>query len=175
MKQKMKQIQKQEQKKVYMARVGSPFKQKDAQEIGEFIENCEDKSTRGILKEIKKNPKHKIYSLFEWDKSKAIELYQLQRVREIISHIELNIISIGDREPVSLNISVSAFKSILPQYETGMLEGERIYVPIKEGIENEVYRKQIIERAKTELRNWAIRYEQYQELQTITKTIHKLL
>ena len=162
-------------KKVYLRRDGASFKKDDAQEIGEFIENCKNKTTRGILEEVKKNPKHKIYSLFEWDKKKAVELYQLQRVREIISHIELNIISIGDREPVSLNISVSAFKSILPQYETGMLEGERIYVPIKEGIENEVYRKQIIERAKTELKNWAIRYEQYQELQTITKTIHKLL
>jgi len=157
-------------KKVYLARVGSPFKQVDAQEIGEFIENCEDKTTAGILKEIKKNPKSKIYSLFEWNTKKASELYQLQRVREIISHIEINIVSIGTNEPTTLNVSVSAFKSVTP-----INSDERVYVPIQEGMNNEVYRNQIISRAKNELKNWIERYNQYKELETIAKKIKELI
>jgi len=162
-------------KKVYLRRDGASFKKDDAQEIGEFIENCKNKTTRGILEEVKKNPKHKIYSLFEWDKKKAVELYQLQRVREIVSHIEINIISIGNKEPVSLNITVSAFKSVNPIYETGMYEGERVFVPFEEGMENENYRNQIINKAKTELINWTNRYSQYKELETIIKTIKEQL
>ena len=166
----MKSKTKQASKKIYEARVGSPFKQEDAQEIGEFIENCKDKTTKGILEEIKKHPENKIYSLFEWDKSKAIELYQLQRVREIISHIEINIISIGNKEPMNLNVSISAFKSVQP-----INSEERVYASAEDYINNKVYRIQIIERAKTELRNWTEKYNQFRELETIVKTIISLL
>ena len=161
---------KQEIKKVYTARIGSPFKQEDAQEIGEFIDKCKDKSTKGILEEVKRNPKSKMYSLFEWDKTKASELYQLQRVREIISHIEIEILRIGEQEPISLNVSVSAFKSVRP-----VNSEERVYVSFDEGMNVEVYRTQIIERAKTELKNWVEKYNQYKELETIIKTIKKVL
>jgi len=158
-----------ETKQIYVAREGSPFKQEDAQEIGEFIAKCKVKTTRGILQEIKRNPKSKIYSLFEWDKDKAVELYQLQRVREIVSHISVNIITIGNNEPVDLSISVSAFKSVSsPSTE------ENIYVPISEGLNNSDYRKQIIDRAKTELNNWMERYQQYQELSNIINAIKKV-
>ena len=157
-------------KKIYKKRLGAPFKEEDAQEIGEFIENCKDKTTRGILNEVKKNPKSKIYSLFEWNKNKAVELYQLQRVREIISHIEIEVIRIGSDEPVGLNVSVSAFKSVQP-----VNSEERVFVSFDEGMNNEVYRKQIIERAKTELRNWTEKYNQYKELETIIETILKVL
>jgi len=158
-----------QEKTIYKARVGSPFKQEDAQEIGEFIERCKDKSTRGIFEEIKKNPKSKIYSLFEWDKNKAVELYQLQRVRAIVSHLEIEIVRIGEQEPVNLSVSVSAFKSVQP-----VNTEERVYVSFDEGMNTEVYRKQIIDRAKTELRNWMEKYNQYQELETIINTLEDL-
>jgi len=161
---------KQQTKKIYKAREGSPFKQEDAQEIGEFIENCKDKSTRGILEKVKKNPKSKIYSLFEWNVKKRAELYLLQRVREIITHIEIEIISLGDSEPISLNIALSAFKSVKP-----INSDERVYIPIEEGMNNEVYRKQIIQRAETELKNWMEKYNQYKELQIIINALQKVL
>jgi hypothetical protein len=76
-----------------------------------------------ILEEIKRNPKSKIYSCFEWNKNKAIELYQLQRVIEIVSHLEIEIVRIGEQEPIALNVSVSAFKSVQP-----VNSEERVYV-----------------------------------------------
>jgi hypothetical protein len=170
----MKQIQKQQPKqkikKVYEARAGAPFKQEDAQAIGDFIENCKDKTTKGIFEEIKSHPEHIIHSLFEWDKDKAVELYQLQRVRDIVSHIEINIISLGSKEPTSLNVSISAFKSVQP-----VNSEERVYVSIEDGMNNEVYRIQIIQRAKNELRNWMERYNQYKELTKIVYAIKGLL
>ncbi|HDK27945.1 MAG TPA: hypothetical protein ENG48_12770 [Candidatus Atribacteria bacterium] len=157
-------------KKIYKRRQGAPFKEEDTQEIGEFIENCPDKTTKGILEEIKKHPEHKIYSLFEWDKDKAVELYQLQRVREIVSHIEVEVIKIGSSEPVELNVSLSAFKSVVPVNST-----ERVFVPIDEVMSNKNYREQVIERAKVELNNWIERYSQYEELEKLAMKIKKAL
>ena len=157
-------------KKIYKKRIGAPFREEDAQEIGEFIENCKDRTTRGILNEIKKNPQSKIYSLFEWNKNKAIELYQLQRVREIISHIEIEVFRIGNSEPIEMTICTTGFKSVQP-----VNSEERVFVSFDEGMNNEVYRKQIIERAKTELRNWTEKYNQYKELEIIIETIVKVL
>jgi len=157
-------------KKLYKKRMGAPFKEEDTQEIGEFIEKCKDKTTRGILKEIKEHPKSKIYSLFEWNKNKALELYQLQRVREIVSHIEVEIVRIGESEPVDLSVSVSAFKSVVP-----VNSDERVYASFDDVINNKVYREQVIERAKNELQNWIGRYGQYQELEKIINALQKLL
>ncbi len=156
--------------KIYKRRIGAPFKEEYAQEIGEFINECKDKTTRGILEEIKKYPKSKIYSLFEWDKNKALELYQLQRVREIVSHIEVEIVRIGGSEPVDLSVSVSAFKSVIP-----INSEERVYAPFDDVMNNEVYRKQVIERARNELYNWIERYKQYKELEKIIHTLQELL
>ena len=52
---------------------------------------------------------------------------------------------------------------------------ERIYVPIEEGMTNEFYRTQIIQRAKNELKNWMERYAQYKELSKIVNTLKKAL
>jgi len=156
-------------KKIYEVRTGAPFRKEDVQEIGEFIDSCEDKSTRGILEKIKKSKDHKIYSLIEWDKNKASDLYQLQRVREIVAHIEIKIIRLGDYKPTNLNVSVSAFTSVHP-----VNSEERVYVPFEEGMNKQVYREQIIKRAKTELRNWVEKYNQYKELETIIQTLQQI-
>ena len=170
MKNKTKQKQVLATKKIYEAREGAPFKQEDAQKIGVFIENCKDRSTEGILNEIKKHPKHTIHSLIEWNTRKASKLYQLSAVRNIVNHIEINIISLGDSEPQELNISVSAFKSVRP-----VNSEERVYVPIEEGLTNELYREQIIGRAKTELRNWVERYNEYKELAKIISALKPVM
>jgi len=177
MKQKIKQIQKVKIKKVYKARVGSPFSQDDAQEVGEFIyERCDGKTTPEILEEVKKHPKSKIYSLIEWDDKKASELYRLERIRNIVNHIHIDIIRIGNSEPIVLSMPIRAFQSVHKiDTTTGMYEGERVYVTAEEGMLNPDYRKQIIERAKTELKNWMDRYNQYQELANIISTIKRLL
>ena len=161
---------KKEEKKVYHKREGAPFKDEDAQEIGEFIESCKDKSTKGILEEVKKHPESKIYSLFEWDKDKAAELYQLQRVREIVSHLEVKIIRIGNREPVMLDVSISAFKSVRPRDSD-----ERVFASSEEIMNDDYLREQVVMRAKIELKNWMERYNQYKELETIIRTIRNLL
>jgi hypothetical protein len=155
---------KMKQKAKYSARIGAPFKKEDAQEIGEFIEQNKGKTTEELLEEIRKAKKNIIYSYIEWDDKKASEQYRLHQVRNIVNHIEIEIISLGKKEPTILEVPIRAFPSVSKVSSTGLLEGERIYVSMKEGMENPNYKTQIIERAKTELQNWIIRYRIYLEL-----------
>jgi len=147
--------------KIYHVRNGAPFKERYAQTIGIFIENCKDKTTKGILKEIKKNPKHIIHSLIEWNDKKASELFRLQQVRNIVNHIEIEIVGLNNKTPIR------AFYSII--------NGEESYKDINEVFSNKKYRNQVIERAKQELDNWIARYHIYNELRKICKVIKKEL
>ncbi|MGV9206225.1 MAG: hypothetical protein ACOC44_19645 [Promethearchaeia archaeon] len=163
-------------KKKYLPRNGAPFKKDDAQEIGEFIENCKDKSTEGILEEVKKHPDSKIYQYLEWNKDKAAEKFNLQQIRNIVNHIEVKIVQIGSSEPVELDVQVNAFQSVIPEESNpDLYSGEKVYVSQDEAMKKDFYRKQVIERAKTELRNWRARYKQYRELQNIIKKIDEEL
>jgi len=143
--------------KIYHARVGSPFKEKYAQTIGVFIGNCKDKTTKGILKQIRKNPKHIIHSLIEWKDKKASELFRLQQVRNIVNHIEIEIVGLNNKAPIR------AFYSVI--------NGMESYKDINEVFSNKKYRNQIIERAKQELDNWIERYHIYNELKRMCKVI----
>jgi len=170
MKTKQKTQQRQKAKIVFKARIGSPFKIEDAQEIGEFIEKCKDKSTRGILEEVKQHPESKIYEYIEWNDKEAGELYRLQRIRNIVNHLTINVISIGDSEPIKLKYDLTAFESVIPSWSD-----VRVYAPRAEVMSNEDYRRQTIQRAKVELRNWMERYNQLQELAEIINIIREKL
>lgn len=152
-------------KKVFVARIGSPFKKEHAQKIGEFIDRISDKSTKNILREIRKNKKHTIYSYIEWDDKKASELFRLQQVRNIVNHIEVEIVEVGNGKPIRAFYSISSDEI-----------GEEVkYVDLKEAFDNSDYRKQVIDRAKNELDNWAARYRQYVEFSRIVKEIDTFL
>jgi len=160
-------------KKYYIARPFAPFKKEDAQEIGKFIENCSDKSTEGILNTIKKNPKSKIYSYIEWDVNKASKLYQLQKVREIINHLEVEVIYLGNKEPMKMEVAIRAFENVSLENSN-----KREYVSIEKGMTKEYYRKQIISRAKAELKSWIEINRKYKEFARIIEkldTVKELL
>lgn len=150
---------KMKQQKRYHAREGSPFKEKYAQTVGVFIESCKDKTTKGILKEIRKNPNHIINSLIEWDDKKASELYRLQQVRNIVNHIEIEIVGLDNKTPIRAFYSIN--------------NGEESYKGFNEVFSNMSYRNQVIERAKIELDNWVERYHIYNELKKMSRLIKK--
>jgi len=151
--------------KVYGARKGAPFKKGDAQAIGEFIDSIDVKSSKKILARIKKNKKHIIHGLIEWDDTIAGEEFRLQQVRNIVNHVTIEIKEIGDGLPVR------AFFSVTKQDN-----GENVvYVDLNQTFSDDYYRSQVISRAKSELSNWQERYHQYNELRGIVGSISKFL
>ena len=157
----------------YKARTGAPFKQEDAQEIGEFIcEDCNGLTTEEILKKVKQNKKSVIHSYIEWDNKIASEAYRLQQVRNITNHIELRIVVVGSSKitPVEENqeISIRASHSINE-------DGVQRYYNVQEVFNNEDYKRQILNRATIEIRNWMKRYRIYTELSPLIKAINNVL
>lgn len=146
----------------YYARVRAPFKKKDVQNIGEFISNIENKTTKNILSEIKKQKDHVIHEYIEWDDEIASEKYRLQQVRNIVNHVEVKILKSTSSE------SVRAFHCIVSSNSDKKGKDELTeYVPIAVVMEDDEKRSQVIKRAKTELINWRDRYKIYNELKEI--------
>jgi len=152
--------------KTFKARTGSPFKEEEAQEIGEFIYDIKERTTENILNEIKKHPNHIIYSKIEWNDKKASDKYRLQQVRNIVNHIEIEIISVS-----------SGKKTNIPVFPTVHIEKNKPnqYVDIITVMKDKDMKSQIIDRAKVELDNWCRRYECYIELQNVVKQIRKFI
>ena len=86
--------------KKFKARVGSPFKQKDAQEIGEELEKIKTKENLTPISVVEraKNKKSILHKLFEWDDSEAAEQYRLQQARNIVNHVVEVIVIRGNLE-----------------------------------------------------------------------------
>jgi len=150
--------------KIFHARIGSPFKEEHAQEIGEFISNVEDKSTTGILDAIRQNKKHTIAEYIEWNNKIASEQYRLQQVRNIVNHITVEVVEIGDKLPLRMFYSVR-----IPENNTP------VYMDYESVASDKFTLDQIINRAKIELENWIERYQQYSQLENIVSVIKKAL
>ena len=151
--------------KIYEARDGSPFSADDAQEIGEFFEKHQGKSTEELLAAVKKNTNSAAYKYIEWDDGKAGQEFRLHQIRNIVNHITLKITEVGSRVPLRAFFSVRAS----PQAT------ENTYCSFEATFEDEYLKKQIIRRAWNELQNWADRYRQYNELAQAISIIEPII
>ena len=152
-------------KKKYLARNGAPFKVEDAQSIGEFIERNKDIGTKALLEVIKENKKEPIYQYIEWDDDQASYMFRLQQVRNIVNHIEIEIVETKNQEPIRAFYSVQQVDD----------SKDRVYVSMDTAFSSDYYRKQIIDRAIIEIKNWTARYERYGELTPLIRYIKKYL
>lgn len=152
--------------KKYYARTGAPFKGEHVQQIGEFIEGVENRTTENILNEIRSNPSHVIHDYIEWDDNKAADSYRLGQVRNIVSHVEVKILDVEEKAPVRAFQSVTIENSKV---------NERVYVPIDYVFDHDFERKQVIGRALVELRNWRERYKIYKELHDVIDKIEPFI
>jgi len=124
----------------YKARTGSPFKEEEAQAIGEEINSIVSKTPTSIV-EFAKNPTTTLHHQFDWSDDVAGEKWRLQQARNIVSHIvEYKIIE-GETHEVKSFFNVNS--------ET---QG-RVYVTNHEATTNKNYRKQLLSQMKNHLEN----------------------
>ena len=134
--------------KKFKARTGSPFKEEDAQVIGETIDEiCKRNGgkfkSEDIVKEAKskKNPLHEY---FEWDDNVCGEKYRLQQARNITNHI-VEILIVDDNP-----IEQRSFHHVMS------VEQEPVYVTLKDAIEEVDYRKQLLDKMIVTLENLTV-------------------
>ena len=129
--------------KKFKARTGSPFKQKDAQKVGEELEKIKSKEnlTPVSVVERAKNKKSILHKLFEWDDSEAAEQYRLQQARKIVSHV-VEVVVIRGNE-----VEEKAYFNVVAKDEGN------VYVSLTEAIKVPSYKRQLLKEMETHMEN----------------------
>jgi len=125
--------------KKFKPRNGAPFPKKDAQKIGEELENIKAKKNltpNNVNWKRQKNKKSILHKYFEWDNSEAAEKYRLQQAKNIINHVVEVIVIKGNV------IEERAYFNVIAK------NNERSYVPLTEVIKVPSYKKHYLERCK---------------------------
>ncbi len=134
--------------KVFTARVGAPFKNDQAQVVGESLDEIRKKfggflKSKDIVDEASKK-KSPLHEHFEWDDTNCGIEYRLQQARNITNHIVERVVVDGN--PVEQRSFVHVVNE----------ESERVYVSLQDAIETVDYRKQLLDKMITILENLTI-------------------
>lgn len=126
-------------KKKFKARNGAPFSVKDAQKIGEELEDIKKKGnlTPPRIIERAKSKKSILNRYFEWEDTKAAEKWRLQQARNITGHIIEVVVIKGE------SVEEKAYFSVVTK------NNETSYVSLSEAISTSSYRKQLLNEMET--------------------------
>ena len=105
-----------------------------------------------------------LHSLFEWDDSKAAELYRLRQATEVITHIHIVI----DEKP---NTPYRAYVNI--QESSGQTEQGR-FINVRSAMENEETRRIVLNMAISEAKRFSQKYANYKELSEVFEAIDRV-
>ncbi len=144
--------------KKYKLRNGMKLRGVDAQVVGETIDSLRDDKGHITTEQVvisAKNKKSPIHSYFEWDDNKASKQWRLQQARQLIS-VVVEVILIDGEE-----IDQRSFHSVHDENEKG--EPITVYVTLKDAIENDNYKKQLLNKAITTLENLTVTMKMFRE------------
>ena len=105
-----------------------------------------------------------LHSLFEWDDSKAAELYRLRQATEVITHIHIVI----EEKP---NTPYRAYVNI--QESSGQTEQGR-FINVRSAMENEETRRIVLNMAISEAKRFSQKYANYKELSEVFEAIDRV-
>jgi hypothetical protein len=102
-----------------------------------------------------------LYGFFDWDNSSAGDKWRLNQARQLINEIK---VIVKDKEIYAFeNVNVTVEDKKDKKIKLSLRE----YKPIIEVMNNDYYRKQIIQRALSEAKYWKERHSELVELKSI--------
>ncbi len=140
--------------KKYKARSGAKFSDKQAQVIGKALNSLRDKEGHISSEEIVKsasNKKSPLYEFFTWDNTKAAAEFRLHQARSLVNHI-VEVVVVSGKE-----VTQRSFFSVTAE------DKGKVYVTLKDAIETEDYRKQLLSNIITTLENLTITMKLFKE------------
>lgn len=149
--------------KTYKARVGARFDDEVAAILGAYKDERALNTPQAIYQDAKQNEDSPFRRFLEWDNDAAAERFRVEQIKEIVSHISVEVTYVGG--------GVVRFDRA---YEFVTLDSSRQYIAIEDGLGNPETREQIISRAKANLKGWEDRYGQYEEFAGVVVEINKL-
>jgi len=149
--------------KYYYARPGAPFDDKEAQELGEYLEKKQLRTTKQMLEDAK-NPKSILHKYLEWDDKKAAYHYRIQQLSTLIGYLEVEIV-------------YEEGKSVMYEKASEFIytkKGEKIWVPVEEGMKDENFKTQVIIKGWKILRRFRERFILYQVFSPVFDAIEEV-
>lgn len=147
----------------YQWRPGFRHAKLDPQPIGECIEALRI-AEGGIclpeqLVEIARQAASPLHPLFEWDDTEAAIAYRREQAGDVLRHVAVVIESEPEREPIRAFVVVQR-----PDEKQG-------YTSIHAAMYDDEFRRQVLDRAKAELKTFRRKYAEYQELAAVLQAI----
>lgn len=152
----------------YQWRPGFRHAKLDPQPIGECIEALRI-AQGGIcmpdqLVEVARHTASPLHPCFEWSDSEAAEAYRREQAGDVLRHVAVVIEHEPEREPIRAFVVVQR-----PQDE------KPGYTAIHEAMYDDDLRRQVLDRAKAELKMFRRKYAEYQELATVLQVIEAVV
>lgn len=150
---------------------GAPFSGKQrAQDIGEYIVRTKARSgavdPRDFLRAAKAKG-HPAYDLFEWTDAVAATIQRLNRARQIIRSIEVEIIVKGEKEP-------RYTKAFVNVREVGSYEAPEPYYTIEQVMSDNTLHDRYLKRAFDEFSTFQRKYGHIQELSDLFAAFRRI-
>lgn len=148
-----KQTRARKQKKTYRATPGAQFPDRDAQVIGERLEELGPCTPQRIVQDA--TPMNAaLHPYFDWDDSHAANEYRKRQAGNMANHIVI-VVHTNDGEE-----ETRAFHNVVIKTEDEEA-GERAYVSVERVAGDSELSSQIVQKALAELIGWKKRYRQY--------------
>ena len=147
-------------KKIYHARKNGILKDSEAKVVGEILNglrNEEGHLKTEVVVMSAKDKKSPLHNYFEWNDDLSAHKFRLNQARNLISSVVEHVIIQEKIQPQRSFHSINTVKG-----EDGESEG-KVYVTIQDAIENEDYRKQLLNRIITSLENLATTMRMFKE------------
>ena len=130
----------------------------------ERIESRDGQVTSKSLLEAGRPDGSVLHSLFEWDDSKAAELYRLKQATDVITHIHI-VVEEKPEQPYRAFVNI--------QESSGQTEQGR-FINVRSAMENEETRRIVLNAAISEAKRFAQKYASYKELSEIFEAIDRV-
>jgi hypothetical protein len=133
----------------------------------EQIERKQGKLTPQIVLKEASAQSHPLHAYFDWDDSAAAKKWRLQQAGHLVRCITVTIEDVKTPEACRAFVSVA-----LPDDPD---KSNKVFLGIERVMRDDQLRKQLLTRAKRELRDWQDRYADLVELATVFEAIQEVL
>jgi hypothetical protein len=141
--------------RIYRAHPNASFGDKEAQWIGEQLEKNGGTITPEQFVELCRPVKSPGHSLFTWDVHEAAHAHWIERAQYHLRHVEIEIISDGNKERI---------RACIPVVHADAGDSLRPYTSYDRIKDAPDLSRQVIEQAAYELKSWQNRYALYRRV-----------
>lgn len=133
------------------------FRGADAQKVADEISAIGEAPTAADIVDAARNEDSELHKCFEWDDSRAAELWRLKQARDVVHHL----VYVEEKIPVDR-----------PEIRIRYMDNtERGYKEAKKIVRNEDSYKALLAQAYSELRAFKVKYSMLSELKEILDLI----